>query len=260
MAFSPYLCSQPTRALLPLPEMPLHKSLPRVVGNLDVLRESLTSLAQLGRFQLVGQATHNHYAGKRYEIPDVQGAAFGAVELGDVDLNFFLRVMLEGRFRTAIEIGAAGCHRIKSLARLLPEIEAHALDIGPAFGVERQDGGVRIGPFEPAFFEVRRERAVVFTSATLACLRPPELDDFLRLLAGHGYALALSEPGFRFGVDRALPRNRLSYYHPWRQRLEAAGFALVEAKAGVKNCAWRLRIPKANGEHWLQILAQPRGD
>ena len=239
--------------------MALHKRFPRLVGNVSALIDLGGSLGQLARFALSGNRVDNHYVGKRYAIPSVGNQAFGAVEVGDVDLNFFLRVVLEGNFRTVIEIGAATCHRIKAIARLFPAVEAHALDIGTAFTPPpRTDEGVRIAALDPSFFQATRDRPVVMSSATLACMRPQELDDFLGLLARNGYALALSEPGFRFDLDRAVPRNRLSFYHPWKRCLEAAGFELAEADVGIKNCAWRLNIPKCNGEAWLQIFAQPR--
>ncbi|HAQ33131.1 MAG TPA: hypothetical protein DCP05_03400 [Rhodospirillaceae bacterium] len=145
----------------------------------------------------------------------------------DMASAFFLRVLLEGNYETAIEIGASTGARITTLKRLLGPVNAYGLDIMKNYQTPFEMEGVCFEKFDPCFFASPRPASLVVSRGTLCCFTPDELVAFLTVLRKGSYDLAFYEPMGYFPAESAISRSRESFYHPYPELLQDAGFRLA---------------------------------
>lgn len=214
---------------------------PTVLGMMRVLKHMPAALRKHGA-----------------RTPDYSTAApalGGTVGVHDPALNLFLRATLEGDYRTVVEIGAYSGARIMALKRLVPAIDAWALDVIPPYTIPAVHGGVKFQRYDLSFFDRPPARTLVCARGTLSVMSPDELSEFVRRLAARGIDLALCEPVAYRARVRPLMRARGSYYHSYEHVLRAAGFTPQSTFEDATRFGFNLSMMEA----WYATLAQAPG-
>jgi hypothetical protein len=148
--------------------------------------------------------------------------------LYDLATAFFLRVAMEHRYETIIEIGTYSGERIITLKRLLQEVEAWGLDIGPDYSEDRERAGVKFRRFETGFFDRAFPKPLVLSQGTLSYFAKDEMLDFLKVLERGGFDLALAEPSPLYVPNVITRRSPGSFYYPYERILLDLGFYMAE--------------------------------
>lgn len=210
-----------------------------------------TLLAMLRVLKHMPAALRKHGA----RMPDYNAASpaiGGTVGVHDPALNLFLRAVLEHGYRTVIEIGAYSGARILTLKRLVPTIDAWALDIIPAYTVPSERNGVRFEPHDIGFFDRPLPDALVCARGTLSLMPPDELEQFLRRLVERRIDLVLCEPVPYRSLTRTVMRGRGSFYHPYDHVLRAVGLVPQSTFEDAARFAFNLSMMEA----WYATLAR----
>lgn len=165
-----------------------------------------------------GSRAVRDYARHAYEIGD-------AVPAHDLTVGLALRAVLEGRYGVVAEIGAAWGGRIATLKRLVPGIEAHALDIGAAYRTPFERYGVRFRPLDDAALAAMPAGSLILSRGTLCYLDARAIDTFIGRAAQRGHDLVVVEPMTLFDLTETVARGGGSWYHPYPALLSRYGFA-----------------------------------
>lgn len=142
----------------------------------------------------------------------------------DMELNFLIRVILEGRYECVLEIGAFRGNRAADLKRLLPSIEIVACDL---MYLPATDGPVTTLPFGELSSFRSEKRTLFFCVATFAAMTEDELANVILLASQRNADLAFVEPDLRSGVERTTLRTPISYFHNYKRILDAHGYRLI---------------------------------
>jgi hypothetical protein len=177
--------------------------------------------------------------------------------LNDDPTNFFLRVILEKKFKTVFELGSYSCQRIITLKKLVPEIDAVALDILPQY--EKLDGaemhGVKIKFFKPdTFRKITADNALLIVRGTLTYIPTNQLYSMFVDLHKAGVSIAFCEPVPLFEINTSVPRAAdSSYYHAYEKMLSACGYSLLQKTTATK----KYRHNVGYAEAWTFNFATP---
>jgi hypothetical protein len=183
--------------------------------------------------------------------------------LEDASTAYFLRCLMEGGYRTAIEMGAFRGEKIRSIKRLLPSLDAWAIDIVPSYDEPFEADGVKFRSHNPDFFENSLPQALAFCRGTLTHMTETQLRDCIAAFREKNIDLLFYEPCPMFSVRRSFKRHpgavaeMLTWYHPYARYLEEAGYEVPTDGTGTKHLhgvifrqeGYRLfhgRLPKEN--------------
>lgn len=147
----------------------------------------------------------------------------GYVDIQDPALNLFLRAILEGQYRSVIEIGAYSGERIITLKRLIQDIDAWGLDIVQEYRSPFEREAVKFEHFSLDFFRSVPLPALVCSRGTLTCMKEDDVVSFFQQLAHQGLDIVLYEPAGYKNRPYGLMRSPSSYYHPYDRLLRSAG-------------------------------------
>lgn len=142
----------------------------------------------------------------------------------DIAYNLYLRALVEGGYRTIIEIGAYSGERILHLKRTMPSVEAYGLDIVKTYHNEHSVEGVNIRLFSLDFFKIKRDKAIVLSRGTMANMSENFLSEFLQVLHMNDYDIAMCEQAPFREIQQTSPRSSNSFYHPYPKLLRQAGY------------------------------------
>ena len=140
-----------------------------------------------------------------------------------------------------LEIGAFRGEKIRSLKRLLPEIDAWAIDIIPEFDTPFEADGVKFRPHNPAFFENDLPDALAFCRGTLTHMTETQLRDAIAAFRAKDIDLLFYEPCPMFTVRRSFERHpgaradMMTWYHPYARYLAEAGYEVPTEGTGTKH-------------------------
>lgn len=172
---------------------------------------------------------------------EVRPGPLDRAPLEDASTAYFLRALMEGGYRTAIEIGAFRGEKIRSIKRLLPEIDAWAIDIIPEFDTPFEADGVKFRPHNPAFFENDLPAALAFCRGTLTHMTEAQLRDAIAAFRAKDVDLLFYEPCPMFTVRRSFERHpgaradMMTWYHPYARYLADAGYEVPTEATGTKH-------------------------
>ena len=178
----------------------------------------------------------------KHQGDDAVDYAHVSVDMNDMNsicdraTAFYLRVILQYRHETVLEIGTFTGERILAVKRCLPQITAFGLDIGPKFKKEFETGGVQFSEFSLEFFKKPLPKPLVVCHCTLNYFKPEDLRTFLKTLRENNYPIAFCEPVPHFAFDETLSRSHIAYYHPYEKVFSECGFHLVETNP--QNASW----------------------
>ncbi len=185
----------------------------------------------------------SRYRDKRRSYPTEAGHIGkqpAAVDHNDLGLNFYIRLIVQYRYETVIELGAFSMERATWLAKHFPEVRVHALDVTRDFREPRIVDGVNVGPNTTARIrEVATARTLVVAHGTLCCYSPKQLSELIATLRDLKIDLAFSEPNTsgELSLNRSLRRTGQSYYHPYLTMLADAGFTFPDNKGHqIRDC------------------------
>jgi hypothetical protein len=190
----------------------LKRRTPRLASVLVALRALPTGWRKRGMREARDYVRH------AYEIGDT-------VPTHDLTMGLALRATLEGRYTVVAEIGAAWGGRIATLKRLVPGIEAHALDIGEAYRTPFERYGVRFRPLDDAALAALPPGSLILSRGTLCYLDARAIDSFVARAAERGHDLVVVEPMTLFDLPETVARGGASWYHPYPSLLSRHGFA-----------------------------------
>ena len=178
--------------------------------------------------QLFNKAYKKHGKSGHTNYHEFQPEIVENITICDKPLAFFLRAILEYGHKTVIEIGAFNGYRLINLKRLLPQIDAYGLDIGPRYKEGFTISGVIFSELKQDFFNRDFSRPIVICHCTLNCINPDDLAIFLGVLHKRKLPIAFAEPVPSFRYDTLLKRSGANYYHPYPKVFKDNGFQLAE--------------------------------
>lgn len=193
------------------------------------------------------------HGGRAADYGSMRKELGGTVPADDPALNLYLRLVLEHGYRTVIEIGAFRGARILALKRLLPQIEAWALDILPDYATPRMHAGVNFSRYDLPFFARGFDRALVCARGTLCYFPPEALAVFFAALAQGRMGLALYEPVAYRDTGGPLMRTPDTYYHAYDHAFRQAGLAPETRMDDAVRFAFNLSMMEA----WYAGAARP---
>ncbi|MGE0734566.1 MAG: hypothetical protein AB7G15_18760 [Alphaproteobacteria bacterium] len=192
------------------------------------------------------------HASRPLDYSTASPALGGTVGIHDPALNLFLRATLEHGYQTVIEIGAYSGARILTLKRLVPAIDAWALDIIPPYAVPSERDGVRFERYDLSFFDRPLARALVCSRGTLSMMPPDQVEALMHRLAERGFDLALCEPVAYRSVPHPLRRAAGSYYYPYEHMFRHVGMAPQSTFEDATRFGFNLSMMEA----WYVTLAR----
>ena len=170
--------------------------------------------------------------GKRHAPQDWAGdmpAMSDRAGFSDLPAAMFLRLILESGYREVTEIGTYTGERISTLKRLVPDITAHGMDIGPRFETPFENHGVDFQCFNAEFFEGPMDKGLMICVQTLVCFTEAEVDALFAACAKGGVDMAFFEVQPLFSVGDAAPIDRIKtggtgWYHNYEELMRRHGF------------------------------------
>lgn len=145
--------------------------------------------------------------------------------INDLPVAFAVRVIIERRYKTVVEIGAYDGSRPIALKRLFPEIEVYALDIQDGFRV-RTSYGVKFRKFDLDFI-ASLQNAAVIANRVMCCMTTQELRGFLKACASSKSDIIFHELTPVFQTSRTIKRSPGTLYHDLKYEFDSAGYELL---------------------------------
>jgi hypothetical protein len=156
----------------------------------------------------------------------------------DAATAFYINVLLEGKYDTAIEIGSYDGARILEVKKNIPFVQAYGLDIAENYKSAPNIGGVSFRYFDHTILEqlaVQLGKKIILSRGTLTCFNPVEIDMFLNHVKSLHYDLFLFEPATFMRNKKSTWRTSTSFYHPYSALFEEKGMkALLKHHEAIK--------------------------
>ena len=180
------------------------------------------------------------------------------VPLNDIATGVWLRIIIENDFKRVIEIGTRDGKRIRTIKKLLPNLECIGLDISKKFKKTFYLDDVCFKENKNEFFKKNKKKTIVISRGCLQYYPADKLEKLLKKLYSANYSISFFEP-YLAGIKKSLVRFKpdKSNYHPYENILDRNGFDTFLQDKEYRNYATKFTYMTSSLEHWFIGYAKP---
>ena len=146
--------------------------------------------------------------------------------VNDVATSLFLRVICEANYENVVEVGTYKAGRICTLKRLVPQINAYGIDIGPTFSNKFHSYDVNFQKYDDELSVLKNisGKTLVICRGTLSCMESLQLSNFVKNLSKAKADIAIYDlhPNFLFNnnidvINRTNHGSFKTFYHNYNK-------------------------------------------